>query len=54
MGRVFRVQKIPEFKRDLKRLSKRFPTLEEDLQILIGSSLELYTISIWIMVALRL
>lgn len=43
MRRVFReVWKTPEFKRDLKKLSKRFPSLEEDLQILIGSSLELY------------
>ncbi|MCX5973301.1 MAG: hypothetical protein NTU59_01240 [Coprothermobacterota bacterium] len=42
MGRVFReVQKTPEFERDIKKLSKRFPTLEEDLQILIGSSFEL-------------
>jgi mRNA-degrading endonuclease RelE of RelBE toxin-antitoxin system len=40
---VFReVRKTPEFKRDLKRLSKRFLSLEEDLQILIESSLVLY------------
>ncbi|HPC39085.1 MAG TPA: hypothetical protein PLF21_07215 [Exilispira sp.] len=33
---------IPEFKNDLKRLSKRFITVEEDLKIFIDTQLYLY------------
>jgi hypothetical protein len=33
------VRRLPEFSRDLKRLSKRFRTLEDDLQILISAQL---------------
>ncbi len=43
MKRTFRkVQRTPEFERDLKKLSDRFPTLEEDLGILIMAQLEPY------------
>ena len=33
---------IPEFKKDLKKLGKRFKTLEEDLNIFIKSQLKMY------------
>lgn len=33
------VVELPEFKRDLKRLLKRFPTLEDDLQNFISAQL---------------
>ena len=33
------VVRVPEFDRDLARLTKRFPTLEDDLSTLIGTSL---------------
>jgi len=36
------VSPIPEFENDLKRLSKRFITLEEDLKIFIDTQLYLY------------
>jgi len=36
------VSLIPEFENDLKRLSKRFITLEEDLKIFIDTQLYLY------------
>jgi hypothetical protein len=43
MRRTFRkVQRTPKFERDLRKLSKRFPTLEEDLKILLDTHLELY------------
>jgi len=34
--------RLPEFERDLKKLKKKFPTLEEDLSILIKSSIILF------------
>jgi len=37
-----RVLRTQEFERDLKKLSDRFPTLEEDLEILIKAQLGLY------------
>lgn len=43
MKRTFRkVHRTPEFERDLKKLSDRFSTLEEDLEILIKAQLEPY------------
>jgi len=33
---------LPEFKKDLKKLLKRFPTLAEDLQIFISTQLVLF------------
>jgi mRNA-degrading endonuclease RelE of RelBE toxin-antitoxin system len=36
------VCRLPEFEKDLKRLLKRFRTLEEDLQIFINTELNLY------------
>jgi mRNA-degrading endonuclease RelE of RelBE toxin-antitoxin system len=37
-----KISYIPEFKKDLKKLSKRFRTLEEDLNIFIESQLKIY------------
>ena len=37
-----KISYIPEFKKDLKKLSKRFRTLEEDLNIFIKSQLKIY------------
>lgn len=43
MTKVFNeVSRIPEFEKDLKRLLKRFKTLEDDLDIFIRSELKLY------------
>lgn len=43
MTKVFNeVSRIPEFENDLKRLLKRFKTLEDDLDIFIRSELKLY------------
>lgn len=40
---IFReVIRLPEFEKDLKRLIKRFRTLEEDLQVFIRTELFLY------------
>jgi mRNA-degrading endonuclease RelE of RelBE toxin-antitoxin system len=36
------IVELPEFKKDLKKLRKRFPTLEEDLQIFISTQLVLF------------
>jgi len=35
-------RRLPEFERDLKRLGKRFRTLEEDLAILLTAQIALY------------
>lgn len=35
------ISRLPEFDRDMKRLSKRYKTLEEDLEICIGNELKL-------------
>ncbi len=37
-----KISYIPEFKKDLKKLGKRFRTLEEDLNIFIESQLKIY------------
>lgn len=43
MTKVFNeVSRIPEFEKDLKRLLKRFRTLEDDLDIFIRNELKLY------------
>jgi hypothetical protein len=40
---IFRqVTRIPVFDKDIKKLSKRFPTLEEDLVTFINTELNLY------------
>lgn len=36
------IAELPEFKKDLKKLLKRFPTLVEDLQIFISTQLVLF------------
>ena len=36
------VLRLPEFERDMKRLLKRYKTLESDLEICIGNQLKLY------------
>jgi mRNA-degrading endonuclease RelE of RelBE toxin-antitoxin system len=36
------VLRLPQFERDMKRLLKRYRTLESDLQICIGNQLKLY------------
>ena len=36
------VTKLPEFDRDIKRLLKRFQTLEEDLETLVNKSLYIF------------
>jgi len=36
------VRRLPEFEKELKKLTKRFRTLEEDLDILIKTELVLY------------
>ena len=37
-----KISYIPEFKKDLKKLGKRFRTLDEDLNIFIESQLKIY------------
>ena len=37
-----RIDRLPEFERDLKKLIKRFRTLEEDLETFIESQLMMY------------
>jgi hypothetical protein len=37
-----KVARLPEFEKDLKKLSKRFKTLEDDLRIFIDSQLNLF------------
>jgi mRNA-degrading endonuclease RelE of RelBE toxin-antitoxin system len=42
-GTLFkRITHVPEFEKDLKRLSKRFSSLEEDLQTFIKVAMNLY------------
>jgi len=36
------VSRLPEFEKDIKKLLKRFKTLEDDLAILIKNELNLY------------
>jgi hypothetical protein len=41
--KIFReISRSPEFKKDLKKLLKRFRTLEEDLDVFINTGLKLY------------
>ena len=42
MGKFSQVSRLPEFDNDLKRLLKRFRTLEDDLEIFIEKELFLY------------
>lgn len=42
MGRFSKVSRLPEFEKDLKRLLKRFRTIEDDLKIFIEKELFLY------------
>jgi hypothetical protein len=43
MEEIFReISRLPEFEKDLKKLSKRFKTLEEDLEIFVKTELKLY------------
>jgi len=42
MGEFSRVSRLPEFDRDLKKLLKRFKTIEEDLETFIDKELFLY------------
>jgi hypothetical protein len=37
-----KVIRLPEFERDFKRLNKRFPTLEEDLETFINTGMRLF------------
>lgn len=42
-GKLFReISHLPEFEKDLKRLVKRFSTLEEDLQVFIKVAMTLF------------
>jgi len=36
------IRRLPEFEKDLKRLSKKFRTLKEDLETFIQKQLKLY------------
>jgi mRNA-degrading endonuclease YafQ of YafQ-DinJ toxin-antitoxin module len=43
IGKVFKhISHVPEFERDLKKLVKRFPSLEEDLQTFIKVALNAF------------
>lgn len=43
MKKIFKeIRRLPEFENDFKRLSKRFRTLEEDLEVFIEKQLRLY------------
>ena len=42
MGRFNKISRLPEFDKDLKKLAKRFKTIEEDLEIFIENELILY------------
>lgn len=43
MDEIFReICRLPEFEKDLKKLSKRFKTLEDDLEIFVKTELRLY------------
>jgi len=43
MAKIFnKISRLPEFERDLKKLLKRFRTLEEDLKIFVEKQLNLY------------
>ncbi|MDH5185485.1 MAG: hypothetical protein OEZ20_00150 [candidate division WOR-3 bacterium] len=42
MNIFYEIKRIPEFEKDLKKLLKRFRTLEDDLKIFINKELYLY------------
>jgi len=42
MGKFKETSRLPEFKKDIKRLLKRFKTIEDDLKIFIEKQLFLY------------
>jgi mRNA-degrading endonuclease RelE of RelBE toxin-antitoxin system len=43
MVKIFsEISRIPEFEKDLKKLLKKFPTLEEDLETFVDVELHLY------------
>jgi mRNA-degrading endonuclease RelE of RelBE toxin-antitoxin system len=43
MSKIFKeVVRLPEFQKDLKKLSKKFTSLEDDLQIFIDKQLNLF------------
>jgi mRNA-degrading endonuclease RelE of RelBE toxin-antitoxin system len=42
MGKFNQISRLPEFDKDLKKLLKRFKTIEEDLEIFIEKELFLY------------
>jgi len=42
MGKFGGISRLPEFEKDLKRLLKRFKTIEDDLEIFIEKELFLY------------
>lgn len=43
MAKTFReICRLPEFEKDVKKLAKRFKTLEDDLEVFLGTQLELY------------
>lgn len=42
MKRFSEVIRLPEFDRDLKKLKKKYPTIENDLQIVINTALYAY------------
>jgi hypothetical protein len=42
MGMIeFEIERLPEFNKDLKKLLKRFPTIEEDLNLLLKTQIPL-------------
>jgi hypothetical protein len=43
MEQIFReISRLPEFEKDLKKLSKRFKTIEDDLEVFVKTELKLY------------
>lgn len=42
MGKFSQISRLPEFDKDLKKLLKRFKTIEDDLEIFIQNELFLY------------
>jgi mRNA-degrading endonuclease RelE of RelBE toxin-antitoxin system len=42
MGKFTKISRLPEFDKDLKKLLKRFKTIEDDLEIFIENELVLY------------
>ncbi|MFQ5721603.1 MAG: hypothetical protein ACE5GI_03855 [Candidatus Aminicenantales bacterium] len=43
MKKIFnKISRLPEFQKDIKKLTKRFPTIENDLEVFIKIQLNLY------------